>query len=169
VQKEIIDATSNTNLAIYFVWMPMVPSDKNPGALDIAKMLGDHRTTHFHDPKRSVGIALERDHFEQFARELVATLPRDHSLHKTIGERLKRPASERPVWDAVLLYQPGAEWTTRSPKPDWAGRQIDFYSDSESGEPTGVILKLGDKLPPKPTGWFIEMRELRRSLIDQSR
>lgn len=164
MQKEIIEGTSNTNLAVYLVWMPMVPSDGNANALDIARRLGDARTKQFYDPQRHVGIQLERDHFERFAKELLSTLPYDHALRQRIGERLKRPAEERPLWDAVLLYQPGVEWGAISPKPVWAGRQVEFFSDSESGEPTGVILKLGAKEMTKPTGWFIEMRALRKLL-----
>ena len=168
MQKEIIEATSNTNLAVYFVWMPMVPSDDSPNALDIARRLGDARTQQFYDPKRQVGTQLERDHFERFARELLAALPQGHALSQRIGGRLKRPAEERPLWDAVLLYPPGIEWGAISPKPVWAGRQVEFFSDSESGEPTGVILKLGAKEMTKPTGWFIEMREVRKLVGDRT-
>ena len=142
----------------------MVPSDDNRNALDIARRPGDARTKQFYDPKRLVGIQLERDHFGRFARELLAALPQDHALHQRIGGRLKRPIEERPLWDAVLLYPPGAEWGAISPKPVWAGRQVEFFSDSESGEPTGVILKLGAQEMTKPTGWFIEMRELKQWL-----
>jgi hypothetical protein len=110
VQKEIIEATTQTNLAIYFVWMPMVPGDEGPDALGIAQQVGDERARHFFDSGRKVGIQLERDHFERFAREMLASLPQDDALRERINERLNRPVEERPLWDAVLLYQAGAAW-----------------------------------------------------------
>jgi hypothetical protein len=165
VQKEVVEGARGTNIAIYFVWMPMVPSDDGPDAFSIASELRDERTKHFFDPRRLVGIQLERDHFEDFAKQTQTTAPPE--FQKRIAERLQKPAEKRPVWDAVLVWHAGAQWRDTSPKPQWAARQIGFFGTSEAGEPTGVIWKLG-AAQPENTGWFIELRALRKLLIVQA-
>ncbi len=143
----------------------MVPSDDRPGAFSVAAQLGDGYAKHFFDPRRLVGIQFERDHFEHFAREVQPTaLP---EFQKRIAERLQKPLEERPVWDAVLLWHPGAQWEDTSPKPEWAARQVGFFGPSETGEPTGLIWKPGAAQPAN-TGWFIELRALRKTLAVQA-
>ncbi len=159
MQTEIVKAGRSANVRVYFVWLPMLPGDNENEACSIARSFGSSRARHFYDPQRRAGIAFVEDHFQGYMREALATLPKGHPLRERLSRRAKVPASESPLWDAVMFFAPGADWNSKSPRPDWWTKQIGFYGEGQPHKPTGQFLRNQIKGGPVESDWFAETRE----------
>jgi hypothetical protein len=135
VQKEIVKADRSANVRVYFVWLPMLPSDDESEARGMARRLASSGARHFYDPQRRAGIAFVQDHFQDYIREALAVLPKDHPFRERLAQRAEVPASESPLWDAVMFFAPGADWNSKSPRPDWWAKQIGFHGEGARGNP----------------------------------
>jgi hypothetical protein len=159
VQKEIVKADRSANVRVYFVWLPMLPSDDESEARGMARRLASSGARHFYDPQRRAGIAFVQDHFQDYIREALAVLPKDHPFRERLAQRAEVPASESPLWDAVMFFAPGADWNSKSPRPDWWAKQIGFHGEGARGNPTGQFLRNQIKDGPTESDWFAETRE----------
>lgn len=162
VEKEMLEAESSRNIAVYFVWMPMLPSDNETAGRRFAASLQSPNATHFYDEHRRVGVAFAEYHLHHRYAEALAALPADSPLREHIAEVMKAPASEYPLWDAVLFFRPGVEWKERTPEPDWWARQVSFWGagvTDESSEASGLIWRNQMDQPPLETDWFVELRQ----------
>ena len=159
MQKEIVKAGRSADVRVYFVWLPMLPDDNENEVHIIARSLGTSRARHFYDPQRRAGIAFVEDHFHGYMREALAALPKEHPLRGRLAQRLEAPASESPLWDAVMFFAPGEEWNSKSPRPVWWAKQIGFYGEGAPGKPTGQFLRNQIKDGSVESDWFSETRE----------
>lgn len=146
-------------MRFYFVWLPMLSSDDEIDATGMARNLASRRARHFYDPKRRAGIAFVEDHFRDEMREALVALPQEHPLRARLARWAAAPASESPLWDAVMLFAPGVEWIEKSPRPDWWTKQISFYGEAERPKPTGRFLHNQVKDGAVESDWFAEARE----------
>ena len=145
----------------------MLPGDDENEARSIARSLGSSRARHFYDPQRRAGIAFVEDHFHDYIREALAALPKEHPLRERLVQRAEAPASESPLWDAVMFFAPGAEWNSKSPRPNWWAKQIGFYGQGARGKPTGQFLCNQIEDGPVESDWFAETREGMRTMTRQ--
>src|SRR5881397_3125768 len=106
-------------MRVYFVWLPMLPGDTQNEATGMARAFDARRSRQFYDPNRLAGIAFAEEHFHGDVREALAALPENHPFRKRLARWAAAPASQNPLWDAVLFFAPGAEWSEKSPRPDW--------------------------------------------------
>src|SRR5438552_1469083 len=118
----------------------MLPSDNESETGGLARSLASGRAQHFYDPQRRVGIAFVEDYFHDEIGEALAALPSGHPLRERLARWTTAPASEMPLWDAVMFFAPGAEWHAKSPRPDWWTKQIGFYGEKRLGRSTGRFL-----------------------------
>ena len=137
----------------------MLPSDDESKATGMARNLAARRTRHFYDPHRRTGISFVEDHFHDDTREALAALPEDHPFRKWLARWAASPASQSPLWDAVMFFPPGVEWNSKSPRPDWWTKQIGFYGEGENQKPTGQFLRNHVKDGPVESDWFLEAHE----------
>jgi len=160
VQKEIVKAGGSSDMRVYFVWLPMLAGDNESEASGMARNLAlpSRLGRHFYDPKRRAGITFVEDHFRAEARAALAALSQEDPFRKRLA-RAAAPASDNPLWDAVMFFLPGAEWHATSPRPDWWMKQIGFSGEGEGHEPTGQFLRDAIKDGPVESDWFVEARE----------
>ena len=159
MQKEIVKANQSSNVRVYFVWLPMLPSDNENEGSCMARNLASRRSRHFYDPQRRAGITFVEDHFRNDTREALAALPQEHPFRNRLARWAATPPSESPLWDAVLFFPPGVEWHETSPRPDWWTKQIGFSGEGEHRKPTGQFLRNHIKDGPVESDWFVETRE----------
>ena len=103
----------------------MVEGDNEREAAKAAQTFGGGSAKHFYDPDRQTGPAYVRDHFEQELRDAAQSLPKNHPQRARFEEWMAVPR-DRVLWDALLVFPPGVEWTSRTPKAIWWTRQIGF-------------------------------------------
>ena len=159
MQKEIVAVGRSSNVRVYFVWLPMLPSDNESEASGMARSLASSRARHFYDARRRTGIAFVEDYFQNEMREALAALPKEHPFRARLERWAAARPSENPLWDAVLFFAPGVEWKEKSPRPDWWTKQISFYGEGERRQPTGGFLRNQVNDGPVESDWFAEARE----------
>ncbi len=84
VQQQILDADPAADLAVYAIWLPILPTDARD-QWD-GQLLADPRVTHLWDQERTVGRWLADD------------------------QNLELGDTGDVVWDAFLLFGPEARW-----------------------------------------------------------
>ena len=163
-QKEIVNANRSTDVRVYFVWMPMLPTDNQSEAGRMERSLPSSRARHFYDPQRRAGIGFVEDRFQDETREALAALPKEHPFRKRLARIAAAPAGEVPLWDAIMFFAPGTEWMAKSPRPDWWAKQIGFSGEGQPGRVTGQFLRNQIKEGPVESDWFAEAREGLRAM-----
>jgi hypothetical protein len=159
VKQEIVDAGGNANVRVYFVWMPMLPTDDKPAALKMARSLTAEHAFHFYDAERLVGIRFVEDHFDAHMKKALSALAADHPLRERLASHTAAPAKERPLWDALLMFSPEAQWNQVLPEPNWWTRQVGFTENPAKGEPTGQFWRQGVNSGLVMSDWFNEARD----------
>src|SRR5262245_1739619 len=106
--------------------MPMVPTDSESEARRFAASIAEPGARHFYDPDRRVGISFSEDYFHPLMWNALAALPKHNPYQERLAKQVAAPAREHPLWDAVLIFRPGAEWRVHTPRPDWWARQVGF-------------------------------------------
>jgi hypothetical protein len=86
VQKNILGRYPSADIRVLVVWIPIFPADANPR---IAKLLVDHRATHYWDVEGKIGLSLRK-------------------LGLAVGRQLGYGGTA--AWDIFLVYRPDAEW-----------------------------------------------------------
>ena len=142
----------------------MLATDNESEARRFAASLGEGAASHFYDPDRRVGIAYAGDYFQDLMRETLTALPNESPYRERLVKQLNAPARQHPLWDAVLIFPPGAEWHAPPPRPDWWARQVGFFGTDAADGHTGLIWKSPGRQPPIESDWFFELREARRRM-----
>jgi hypothetical protein len=168
VLKEIAEAYPAGAVSLHVVWMPMVPGDDARAARETGSMFAGFRVHQYYDGERAVGLAFHREVFPHCLREIVAATPDDHPMHDQLGEWLASSPNDRPLWDAVLYFPKGAEWTSRAPRPVRWSKQVGFMG-GDAGDVTGVFLKNDCHQPPVDSDWHREVRRAMKHLLAAER
>ncbi len=116
VQRYLLEAVSDPRLAVYVVWGPMLDGDSAEAARQAMVHLTDPRGVHFWAP--SADLAQE---FSQ-------------PLH-----------SERPAWDVVFFFAPGAQWSDPPRPADYVhtlGKQLPLDHQFDATQLQGKFEKL---------------------------
>lgn len=92
VQTELLDRYPRANVRVYAVWFNMYEGDSR--ARWRGELMPDRRVEHFWDERRLLG----RQYYEDLSRLAGRRAP---GTKETEGQIL---------WDAYLLYPPGATW-----------------------------------------------------------
>ena len=99
VQQHILDSHPGAPLKVYAVWYAMYPSDaRHRWRPDL---LRDPRVEHWWDERRVVGTRLLKE-------------IGPHQSRRAPGSKDFR---DEVLWDAYLLFEPGARWTAVMPTP----------------------------------------------------
>lgn len=104
------DVPADSELAVFVVWMPVVPTDLGPPSNKKLALLPDARVRQYWDP----GQAL--------SKHMVAALLANPELGRAAFEsavEVPPVTRETVVWDTVALFEPGAEWAQAFPEPAW--------------------------------------------------
>lgn len=141
----------------------MVPGDDEQAARSSGRMYSGHRVYQFYDGDRAVGVALRRDIFADCAREALSVMPREDPLYEDLSAWASSPHSEGPLWDVVLFYPPGVEWTERIPQPAAWSKQVGFRIGE--GGTTGVFFRDNCRQPPAESDWHTEVRNAMSAVL----
>lgn len=147
-------------LAVFVVWIDILPSDSADAAREISRMFRrDAEVSQFHDPARRAGLALAREAFPGYLETAAAALSEDDPLAAAIGEAEGDP----PIWDAYLFYDPGVPWTDRIPAPARWVVQVGY----EEGGPSRLWMDDFSR-PPVDGDLMKILRKLVRGQIARS-
>lgn len=94
MQTEILEEHPDSDVRVYVVWFSMLSGDDRSGWDEC--VMSDPRATHLWDERRLASRALAGEVEEAAA----------------------------PVWDAYLLYDPGATWDDAPPAPISSGTTV---------------------------------------------
>lgn len=161
VLKEVVEAYPRERVSVLVVWMPMVPGDDEQSARSTGMMYAGHGVRQYYDAERKIGTAYHRDVFPDCISEALSVMPKDHPLFPTLRDWAELPA-DRPLWDAVLFYQPGVEWIDVAPRPTGWSKQVGFVGP-DSGDVTGIFFRNDCSEPTVDSDWF---REVRQAMIE---
>jgi len=154
---------------VMVVWLPMLDTDNEREARQSAKKFHLAGARHFYDGDRQSGARLMAEQFPNAVRELLEVLPHDHRLRESLEVRRNLAPEKMPLWDALLIFPPGATWTERTPAPVWWTRQVGFTGERGAGEPTSLFLKKNTRQPPVKSDWHLEAREALRLVQSATR
>lgn len=127
VQKEILEKQPDADLHVYAVWFSMLESDSRPRWPRDA--LTDPRVEHFWDEKRVLG--------RWYADDLKLKL-----WSRTLGTWTDA------LWDAYLLYDPEARWSS-GPRPLFAwGTTIMETREELRAKLKALLREQGRKVAP---------------------
>lgn len=105
-RQSVLERHRGKDIAIFVVWVPMVESDDEAAAREMAKLFADDpRVLQLWDPERKIGAAYRDAH---------------------------SPASETTEWDIYLWYAKEARWADPAPAPVELLRQFDWVGDGKS-------------------------------------
>jgi len=160
VHEEIAKAVANGDARVYIVWMPMLPGDNHSAAQRAARSFHSLPAAHFYDPERGVGIHFVEQHFQGYMENALTALPDEHPLREQAVELAALPANERPLWDALLFFAPGAEWDEDAPQPQWWTKQIGFDAEAAPGEPSSQFWRgVAAESSLRSSDWFSEVKK----------
>jgi hypothetical protein len=105
-----------SKLAVFVVWIDMLPADNGEAARRQAARMPDPRITHFHDGTKRAGSAIA----------------------------MAMGARDRVAWDMYLVYPPGIFWEAAAPKPQaWVHQLLGALWADPLRYRTGWLLKRG--------------------------
>lgn len=97
MQADVLDTVSDPSLRAYVGWVPILPEDKEPAAVESQALVPDPRAAHFWDAGRA--------------------------LPPLFAAVLGLPAGW-PAWDVYLLYDRDAAWQQEPPAPSYWEHQL---------------------------------------------
>lgn len=137
----------------------MVPGDSESSARRSGAIFPAKRAAQFFDPNHRVGEACVNDIFPGCLEQMIKTFPKDHPLYDQLVSIQADKSRKHPLWDAILCYPSGTEWTDRVPTPASWSKQIDYSEEGNSHGLTGQFLKNACNQPPVDSDWHREVRE----------
>lgn len=164
--KQVAERFPPSEVSVHVVWMPMVPGDDEPAARATGKMFAGLGVRQYYDGQRVVGLGYRRDVFTNCLDDAISVMPEDHPLYEQLSEWATTTRGEGPLWDAVLFYPPGVEWTDRIPAPRFWSKQVGFFGE-DAGDVTGVFFRNDCKAPPVDSDWHREVREAMTKLSQE--
>jgi hypothetical protein len=165
VQKELVNNPAADSIALYIVWIPMVPGDSESTSRRSGAIFPAKRVAQFFDPNHRVGEACVDDIFPDCLAQMIKTFPNDHPLYQQLVSIQADKSGKHPLWDAILCYPSGVEWTDRVPKPAFWSKQIDYSENGNSREFTGQFLKNDCSQAPVDSDWHRQVREAITKLL----
>ena len=84
MQKDILEVHPDLEMEVYAIWLPMLSGDKFPRLKQATGTLPDKRVTHFWDENRKIGLWFKQNVTPHYPGKV--------------------------LWDASLLFSPGATW-----------------------------------------------------------
>jgi hypothetical protein len=144
----------------------MLETDNEGEARKAAQRFDFPGVRHFYDGERRIGARLMAEQFPNAIRDALEILPRDHEMRETLEGRKDLSPEKMPMWDAVLVFPPGAKWEERSPAPVWWTKQTSFTGEGKPGEMTAVFWKNSTRQLPVRSDWYLEAREAWRVTRD---
>jgi len=160
VLKEVVEKYPQEQVSVHVVWMPMVTGDSERAARSTGTVYPHDRVHQYYDGEHLVGLVYRREVFAHCLREILAVMPSDHPMHADLSEYAASSGNEGegPLWDAVLFYPPGVEWTQCVPEPAAWSKQVGFFGD-DAGDVTGVFFRNDCKQLPVDSDWHNQVRE----------
>lgn len=162
VLNQVVQKYPEERVSLHVIWLPMVPGDDEEAARSTGEMYAGHAVHQYYDAERDVGRAYHRDVFPDCAQAALSVTPDDHPLREALTEWSAATPGERPLWDAVLFYPPGAEWGTRAPRPAAWSKQVGFFGGNP-GDVTGLFFRNDCKQPPVESDWHREISQAMES------
>lgn len=162
--KEVVEKYPQDQVSVHVVWMPMVPGDDEQAARSTGEMYAKRGVHQYYDDEHILGLAYRSELFANCLRDILTVMPSDHPMYAEISEWASSSHSEGPLWDAVLFYPPGVEWTERMPRPVAWSKQVGFFG-SDAGDVTGVFFQNDCKQLPVDSDWRRQVREAMPALI----
>jgi hypothetical protein len=144
---------------VLIVWVAMLDSDNEAEARKAARRFDFPGVHHFYDGDKKVGARLMAEQFPNAVRDLLEVLPPGHEMRERLEPRKGLPPEKMPLWDAVLVFPPGAKWDERSPAPAWWTKQTSYSGEEKPGELTAVFWKNSTHQVPVRSDWYLEARE----------
>jgi hypothetical protein len=154
---------------ILIVWVAMLESDNEQEARKAAKHFDIPGARHFYDGEKRIGARLMAEQFPNAVRDALEILPPGHEMRETLERRKNLPPEQMPLWDAVLLFPPGAKWGERSPAPIWWTKQTSYSGEGKPGEMTALFWKNSTRQLPVRSDWYLEAREAWQKAREASR
>lgn len=142
----------------------MVPGDSEEAARRTGAMFPAGRVHQYYDAERVAGLACTREAFPNCLAEAVRATPQDHPLHEVLTDWAQGGRGDGPLWDAVLFYPKGVEWSDRVPAPVLWSKQAAFFG-SDAGEVTGTFFRNDCKQPPVDSDWQRQVRQAMAKLL----
>jgi hypothetical protein len=119
---------------VFVVWAPMLGADDAAASASSA-MLGAPHVHQYWDPTRRVGAALRRDVFPDAVDRMQRSLPKKHFFEQYLVDRDRN----QPEWDIYLFFEPGREWTDRTPTPSRWVRQTALFAKGGDASLTSLL------------------------------
>ena len=141
------------------VWLPMLDTDNEHEARKSARRFDFTGARHFYDAGKQTSARLMAEQFPNAVREALEVLPRDHPKRAQLEALGGLPPEKVPLWDAVLVFPPGARWDDRSPAPVWWTRQIGLNGEGRPEERTSLFWKNNPRQPAVESDWYLEAHE----------
>ena len=154
--KSVLEAYPDSDVSVTIVWESMLGSDTEAAARQSSAIFDDPRVRQFWDPNRRSGITFSRDVFPNMLRDTAASVPDDMPFLQGLKDRAKAPPGSAPLWDVVFLYEKGATWKDRPPKPDHWTKQVAFFGGRTDGT-TGLFWRDDFAKPPLESDWYEEL------------
>lgn len=142
----------------------MVPTDSERAARSTGTPFADRRIRQYYDPAKELGRRAMQEAFEGCLSQAIEATPKDHPIHEMLADGSPDPDRPHVLWDAVLFYPPGIEWTAAMPRPPLWSKQIGFWGGEES-DSTGEFYKNDCRQGPVVSDWHIEVREAMNMLL----
>ena len=156
----------SARIQVSVVWIAMLPTDNEAAAREATDLIPDAYAEHYFDAGATLGMALSRDLFPSWHRDIFAALPKDHVLKEAFARYSSDPGAIAPLWDALFVFRPGVMWTERPPTPDEFVKQLAFYGCQglKKGQPSGSFVRDSFRDLPIESDWFDELRRISAEL-----
>jgi hypothetical protein len=105
-QSDVLEKVPSDRLAVFVVWLPMLPGDSREAATRAKALVGDKRARHFWDPDRKASRAFGQ------------------TLFPEAGKTSKQSKVNRPAWDVYMVFGPTATWKDAAPTPAFWMHQL---------------------------------------------
>lgn len=161
---EAVNAYPSEDLSFFVVWQPMLQSDNEDAARQIAMMFTDRRVEQYWDPDRRTGIAFSRDAFPNALCELLPQIAEDSPIRPHIERSAETDPASRPMWDFAAFYPAGIRWGDTPPLPSSFIRQLAIWMH-EDGSTRAMLVTDSFAKPPIESDWFDEVRARTASLL----
>lgn len=162
-----MEAYGQEDIRVFTVWVPLLPDDSEPAATKSGQALTDPRVHQFYDAQRSVSLSVSKDLFPKFTEDVLATLPEDHFLRPVLQKAVAATPSLMPMWDILLFYDRGVDWTGNVPQPQRWSKQIAFYQTPRADGATGLFSVDSLTRTPEDSDWFVEVSRQMKLIVGE--
>ncbi len=165
--RAVFEDFPDADVSVSIVWVAMLRNDDETTAGVASAVLTDARVHQFYDPMRLVGGAYAEHVFPGWAEQTRSALPPPYRLFDRFRSCSDRTPDTHPLWDMVLFYDRGVEWSDQIPRPTRWIKQLAFYGSRNGETSTSSGLFYRDDFSPRPVGsdWFVELRTVMSQMV----